>query len=257
MRGRHFLTALGINAVPAAGWFAGDWSPGTTLALYWLETLLGTLLLAGRILLHRRICPSRGHWEYEAPRQPGTFGGNRSTFLVSYLVPAVGFTAFHGFFLTMFGGFVMGKSVPLTQLFDVDDLLNGLLGIASFQVLDFALDLFGLRKRPFHWIERLSLQNMARVVITHLMIIGGMFVAIFLGARGFFSVFIVTKALLDCNFQLPQWKPKTPPRWLCALLNRMRAPGDKETFEQFYAQGDDEELNRRERNERVCARPKG
>ncbi len=54
-----FLTALGLNAVPAVGWFVGDWSAGTMLVLYWLETLLGTLLVAGRIILHRRSCRAR------------------------------------------------------------------------------------------------------------------------------------------------------------------------------------------------------
>ncbi len=31
MRFRPLLTALGLNAVPAFGWFVGDWSAGTSL----------------------------------------------------------------------------------------------------------------------------------------------------------------------------------------------------------------------------------
>ena len=61
MRLRPVLTALGLNAVPAWGWFVGEWSAGTMLVLYWLETLIGTLLLACLIIIHRRIRPSRGH----------------------------------------------------------------------------------------------------------------------------------------------------------------------------------------------------
>jgi hypothetical protein len=64
---RSLITALGLNAVPAAGWFIGDWSAGTMLVLYWLETLIGTVLVGGRILLHRRLVPSQGHWNYQAP----------------------------------------------------------------------------------------------------------------------------------------------------------------------------------------------
>ena len=67
MQLRPLLTALGLNAVPALGWFVGDWSAGTTLVLYWLETLIGTLLVAGRIVIHRRIRPSKGHWSYQVP----------------------------------------------------------------------------------------------------------------------------------------------------------------------------------------------
>jgi hypothetical protein len=63
MRLRSLLTALGLNAVPAFGWFAGNWSAGTILVLYWLETLIGTLFVAGRIMLHRRVRPSKGHWD--------------------------------------------------------------------------------------------------------------------------------------------------------------------------------------------------
>ena len=55
---RAAITALGLNAIPAAGWFLGEWSAGTMLVLYWLETLIGTLLVAVRIVLHRRVGPA-------------------------------------------------------------------------------------------------------------------------------------------------------------------------------------------------------
>jgi hypothetical protein len=260
MRGRHFLTALGLNAVPAAGWFAGDWSPGTTLLLYWLETLLATLLLTARISLHRRLSPSRGHWEYQAPPRHDAkgrrvYGGNGSTFLVSFLVPSLVFTAAHGVFLFAFGGLVLARSLTPDRIVDPENLLTGLAGIAFFQVLDFLLDLHGLRERPFHWIERLSLLNMARVVLIHLAIIGGMGAAVFFGTRAFFSVFIGLKTLWDCGSCLPPWKPGTPPRWFSAIMNRIKGPNDDgTTFEEFYAQGDDEKVARRERNERPFAR---
>lgn len=90
MRVRSLLTALGLNAIPAAGWFFGDWSAGTTLILYWFETLLGTLLVAARILLHRRLRPSKGHSNYQAPQTKGTPG--QGSYLSAFLVPALVFT---------------------------------------------------------------------------------------------------------------------------------------------------------------------
>src|SRR6476661_4147832 len=99
MRVRPVLTALGLNVVPALGWFVGDWSAGTMLVLYWLETLIGTFLVAGRILLHRRARPSKGHWDYRAPQGQGTQPSKRSTYLSSFLFVGLLFTAAHGIFL--------------------------------------------------------------------------------------------------------------------------------------------------------------
>src|SRR4029077_11470149 len=102
---RPLLTALGLNAIPALGWFVGDWSPGTILVLYWLETLIGTFFLSARIVIHRRIRPSKGHWNYQAPQgqsqAPQTAG--RPTYLSAFLVPALVFTFAHGIFLAALG----------------------------------------------------------------------------------------------------------------------------------------------------------
>src|SRR3954465_10377202 len=104
MNFRALLTALGLNAVPALGWFVGDWSSGTMLVLYWLETLIGTLLLATRIILHRRLRPSQGHWDYRAAQnQSQLTGTSRSTYLTSFLVPALVFSFAHGVFLSALG----------------------------------------------------------------------------------------------------------------------------------------------------------
>ncbi|MEY2507505.1 MAG: hypothetical protein QOH01_1834 [Verrucomicrobiota bacterium] len=97
---RALLTALGLNAIPALGWFVGEWSAGTMLVLYWLETLIGTLLVAVRIMLHRRVRRSQGHWAYEASKDTeGQTASRSSTYLTAFLVPALVFTLAHGFFL--------------------------------------------------------------------------------------------------------------------------------------------------------------
>src|SRR5438876_10538635 len=104
MRLRSVLTALGLNAVPAWGWFVGEWSAGTMLVLYWLETLIGTVLLGCLIFIHRRIRPSKGHWDYHAPQgQAPQTGSGCCTYLTAFLIPAVAFTVAHGIFLAALG----------------------------------------------------------------------------------------------------------------------------------------------------------
>ena len=52
----------------------------------------------------------------------------------------------------------------------------------------------------------------------------GMAAVIFTGAnRNFFGVFIFLKTLVDCSSLLPQYQPRTPPRWLSSLLDRVPA----------------------------------
>ena len=206
MRLRPVLTALGLNAVPAWGWFVGEWSAGTMLVLYWLETLIGTLFLACLIIIHRRIRPSRGHWDYHAPQgQASQTGSGRSTYLTTFLVPAVTFTAAHGIFLAALGFIAIKNNLSPEARVNVHDLLAGLIGIALFQSADFIFDLIWLRDRPFAWIEKLGQITFARVIVVHLTIIGGMAAVIFTGAnRNFFGVFIFLKTMLQCSLFIPQ-----------------------------------------------------
>jgi Family of unknown function (DUF6498) len=252
MRIRALITALGLNAVPAAGWFIGDWSAGTMLVLYWLETLIGSLLVGGRIILHRRFVPSQGHWNYQAPqgRTPQARSG-RSTYLSAFLVPALIFTFAHGIFLLALGWMMIQKNLSPEVRIERDHLLVGLIGIVIFQVADFFFDLIWLRARQFAWIERVGQQTLARVFVIHLTIIGGMCAVMFTGAnRHFFGVFIFLKTMLNCSLVLPQWQPKSPPAWLANLMDRIGSPKHKKTtFAQFWKQTDDQEAARVARNE--------
>lgn len=256
MRVRALLTALGLNAVPAFGWFVGEWSAGTTLLLYWLETLVGTVLVAARILLHRRIRPSRGHWDYRAPQGQGAPSSRSSTFLSAFLVPAIAFSLFHGVFLGVIGFMMISKHHSPEARIEADALLAGLLGVALFQLADFVFDLIWLRTRPFAWMERLGNVTISRVLVIHLTIIGGMAAVMLTGAnRNFFGVFIVLKTLLNLGLVIPQYQPKTPPRWLSSLMDRV--PGKKmkdANFAEFWKRTDAEEAGRVARNEEEVGR---
>lgn len=254
---RAFLTALGLNAVPAAGWFMGDWSAGTMLALYWMETLIGTVLVGGRIILHRRLVPSQGHWNYQAPQgqTPQTTSG-RSSYLYAFLVPALVFTFAHGIFLVVLGWMMIQKNLGPEVRIERDHLVVGLTGVAIFQAADFFLDLVWLQTRPFAWIERLGQQTLSRVIVIHLTIIGGMAAVMFTGAnRHFFGVFIFLKTMLNCSLVLPQYQPKTPPAWLSNLMDRIGSPKYKNTsFTQFWNSTDDQEAARIARNEKAMSK---
>ncbi len=252
---RSLITALGLNAVPALGWFVGEWSGGTMLVLYWIETLIGTLLVALRIVLHRNIRPSEGHWSYQAPPQ-GTDAprSSGSSYLSAFLVPTLIFTGAHGFFLAVLGGILIAKK-NLTQevAIDPNNLLAGLIGIAIFQAVDFFLDLIWLRTRPFAWIERLGQQTVSRVFVIHLTIMGGMAAVMFTGAnRHFFGVFIILKTMLNLSLVTPQYQPKTPPAWLSNLMDRVKTrKNEKTTFAEFWVKTDEQEAARVARNEKA------
>ncbi|HEY3662052.1 MAG TPA: DUF6498-containing protein [Chthoniobacterales bacterium] len=249
MRIRGLITALGLNAIPAAGWFLGDWSAGTTLVLYWIETLLGTLLVGARILLHRRLRPSKGHWSYQAPQTQPSPG--RSTYLTAFLVPALVFTLAHGVFLAALGFMAVANHFAPEARVEPGPLLVGLSGLVLFQGADFCLDLIWLRDCSFAWLERLGQQTLGRVFVIHLTIIGGMMAVMFTGVnRHFFGVFIFLKTLLNCSVMVPQWQPKTPPVWLSKAMDHMKAPKNKNTtFAEFWKQTDDQEAARVARNE--------
>lgn len=251
MRLRSIITALGLNAVPAIGWFAGEWSAGTMLVLYWLETLIGTLLVAVRILLHRRVRPSQGHWAYEAPkgaeRQAGSHG---STYLTAFLLPALIFTFAHGLFLGVLGLVVFSKQHTPEGSLDAGHLLAGFIGIVIFQAIDFVADMIWLRTRPFAWIERVGQISLSRVIVIHLTIIGGMAAVMFTGAnRHFFGVFIFLKTMLNLSLVLPQYKPKTPPGWLSNVMDRIKPSKEDGTFAEYWVKTDEQEASRLARNE--------
>lgn len=252
MRLRGLLTALGLNAVPALGWFLADWSAGTTLLVYWLETLIGILLVAARIVIHRRARPSKGHWDYRAAQgQQTSYSSKRTTYLSAFLVPAVAFSLVHGVFLGVLGFMMVSKHLTQEARVDVDALCAGMLGVAVFQLADFAFDLFRLPSQPFARVERLGNLSISRVLVIHLTILGGMAAVMFTGAnRNFFGVFIFLKTMLNLSLVIPQYQPKTPPRWLSSLMDRV--PGKKledANFAEFWKRTDNEEAGRIVRNE--------
>lgn len=190
------LRALGISSVPAAGYFGAGWSLGTLLLLYWLETILVTLVVSVLILLHRRART------------------RKTTFLSSFLGVMVPFTLGHGVFVLVFAFLVFPQEIGPEAGVSFQALADGMIGISAFLLASFLLDLPGLGERPFGWVEGLAGRAQGRMIVTHLTIIfGAAAMGMFETPGAFLGVFVVLKALLDLGGVLPDKKPKpAPPR---------------------------------------------
>lgn len=242
------MTLLGLNSVPAIGWFVGGWSAGTTLGLCWVENVVATLFVAARIQIHSRVNPRRGHFKYNA--REGTKGGGGS-FMGSFLPVSLVFSTAHGFFLAVLV-FVLtqnGKGAEIAL--NWDELLRGSLIMIGFLVADFLIDLPGLKKRPFIWVEKMGDRLLARVILVHMTIILGLAAVAFTGAtRAFFAVFVILKTMGDLSTIFPQWNPKEPPAWFCRIMDKVPNAHPGESFAEFWKKDDENERARREANER-------
>jgi hypothetical protein len=243
----HLLVLLGVNAVPAAGWFVGDWSAGTTLLVYWFENVAGSLCIALLIVAHQRLSPRHGHFRY---RGPDARGYRRSSFLGGYLVTTLAFCAAHGVFLGVIL-FALNQNGQ-TDLAGVDwrSVGSGCLVVLVFLVIDLAVDLTRVRNWTFLRVEQSAYRGLGRVVVVHLTLIFGLFAAAMTGApSALFGVFIVLKTLYALSTVLPQWEPATPPAWFSRLMNRVPNVRPGERFEDFWAKDRADEAKRRDGNE--------
>ncbi len=161
------LSAVGINVVPAAGFFGLGWGWSTTMLLYLLETLVGILLVALRI---RLLAPAQeevtgmslpGHGVVTRPK-PGqkvqryvwpTANGvlyDRTEMLKSYLVIAVSLSVGAGLFIATFLFLLMRVSLEGVAL------RSGLAGILTFQLIGLLSDLVGRRSLSLVQAEKLG-----------------------------------------------------------------------------------------------------
>jgi len=236
-RARGLVALLGINAVPLAGVFLGGWSGATALSLYWWENLVGSLLVALRLLLHRRLTRKRGYerlhltlasrdnegkplQQWKPGRPPKV--ERKGSFVQEFVVAALAATAVHGLLLWV----VVGKALAKSP--DGVALRQAVLAVGAVQVAVFLWDLRGLRQRPFAWVREQAQNTLNRVTLIHLFLIVGTWVALRSETVTFFGPFAVLKAMADVgnllarsgvNFDGPE-----APGWLAATVNRI-SPG--------------------------------
>jgi len=257
----NVLRALGISGVPATGYFGAGWPVGTLLLLYWLETIFVTLVVAVLIVAHRRRTRTAGHWNAEPAGASPRVGRNRTatgrrTFLASFLGVMVPFTAGHGVFVAVFALQVFPQEMGPGARVSLDALGVGVAGIAVFLLVSLLVDLVGIGRRPFRWVERLAQRAQGRMVVTHLTIIfGAGAMALFDAPLAFLAVFVGLKALLDLGGLLPDREPEPQTSRTVELLDRWLPNKDGRSFGDQYREEIEAERGRSEAKERVLPPP--
>jgi hypothetical protein len=207
MRWLHALPAVAMNAVPIVGVMAYGWSVPTILLLFWLENVAMALAHCVRIAAHRRLSRRAGHWQHTM-----TVNGveRPATLLAGYAVTAGAFTFGHGIFVCVFAFLVIPQSAgsnPTAQ-FDAVQFWLGARAMVAIALVDFALDLHGLRARSYAWIERETSRRIGRVIVLHVgLILGAM--ALAAAPVGMLMVLLGLKALVDVGMALASAAPAT------------------------------------------------
>jgi hypothetical protein len=207
--------SLATNAVIIAGFYRGGWSPGTVLALFWLETLLRIPLTALLLALHRGRTRKLGYYVLSKPARGGTATAAPNSLLPELLLASSVFAVVHGLFL----GILLFWMLKGNGAIDLHDVRSGFLLLAVIMLVAFVADLSQLGSRSFAWARHRRDMLMQRVIILHLVIVFGMFAAalVFDETTAFFGVFIVFKLLVDPVSDLSSWDPEEAPRWLVWL----------------------------------------
>lgn len=249
---------LGLNAVPVAGFFGQGWSPGTALAIYWVEGLLVIFFVAARIVLHRRWTRKRGHFRAPAfhrqqARTVETAPVGSGSLLGGYLGVAIPFTLVHGLFLGLLLFLFLPREFGAEAGVVLADLGKGAVGVLAFLALGLAIDLVGLRERSFRSIEVATERAMGRIFVVHMTIIFGMAGAMFFHApAALFGVFAGFKTLFDLGGAFPHRElALEPPRW-AKFLDRLPAR-DGETFSEHWRRTEEAARLLREENEEAMA----
>lgn len=243
----HLLTLVGVNGVPAAGWFVGHWSAGTTLTVYWIENVATCLFITLRILTHQRLSPRRGHYRYLAPNADGR--ASPGSFVKGFLVVALAFSAAHAVFLVVILGLLQHNGEAIARV-DWRSVSTGCAWMLAFLAVDLLVDLVRLRRWSFWRVEQAANRGLGRVIVVHLTLIFGMLGVLVTGApTALFGVFVVLKTLYAVGTVLPQYDPTTAPRWLSNVMNRLPNVHPGERFEDYWAKDRADEADRRDRNE--------
>ena len=256
----HLLIAIALNAVPLVGVWKFGWSVATVLLLFWLESLLGHLATMVKIRRHAALTHRRGHYRYTPAEGRG--GGS---YFAHFAGIAMIFTLAHGFFLGMIL-FMLAVNRPELVMAQIGwaDLGNGALAVALLVLIDLAMDLRGLARRSFFWMENVAGRRLGRVLVMHLTLIFGMgAMALFESPIMMLLVFLGLKTLLDAasgmvrdDAPIDAGYPDEPPALLRFIARhtkgRPTGPGGRdETLEQYWTRGKAELIARRKRHEEV------
>ena len=206
------LSVLFNNGLVIWGLGWAGWSGPTALAIYWAENAIGTIFIALRIWLHRRLTRKSGHFRNHLGLQAN------GDFLAEYLTTSVVFTLAHGVFVLAIFALIF-KAAP-----DADTMRWAVLAIGLSQLIGFLCDLVGLRSRSFAWLKLVAGSGLARVLVVQLAIIFGMALAALTGRNAAFGIpFAGLKLLVDLGAAFATEKPPQSddgPAWLVWIMKK-------------------------------------
>ena len=191
------LSVLFNNGLVIWGLGWAGWSGPTALAIYWAENAIGTIFIALRIWLHRRLTRKSGHFRNHLGLQAN------GDFLAEYLTTSVVFTLAHGVFVLAIFALIF-KAAP-----DADTMRWAVLAIGLSQLIGFLCDLVGLRSRSFAWLKLVAGSGLARVLVVQLAIIFGIALAALTGRNAAFGIpFACLKLLVELVWIMKKCFPK-------------------------------------------------
>jgi hypothetical protein len=216
-----------------------------------------------RIIVHRRMRPSRGHFRYAVSQQivqmstSSRRSGTRhttvhtpATYLSNYLFPMLAFTVVHGIFLAVVIGMLLQKKLGSDAMPNMDHVMIGIVSSIVFMTGDLLIDLPRLRSMPFRAIERMGEISFSRIFVIQITIMGGMFAMAMTNTdRAFFGIFIFLKTMLNFSLYVPQYKPEKPPAWLAGMMDRIGSDKHGGTFTEYWVKQDQDEAARQAKNE--------
>jgi hypothetical protein len=252
------LVVLIVNALPFWGVFGWNLDPAQLVLLFWLENLANTVLISGRILVHRRLTRKRGHFNVHV-KTTTTRGGKSTTkvnrngsALVAFLLPTLVFTLVHGIFLVILVKLLMPADDAGVALFSSQIKVASLTLVGAL-LLGFVGDLVGIRERPFAWIRQMSELALGRVVGIHLILLFGLFTVVMWQTSKFvLGAILLLKLMADLSGVIPQQKMEDkPPKWL-AWTSRFNKPGE-ESFEDYWKREHRQEKSAHARDEEVLS----
>jgi hypothetical protein len=218
------LSVLFSNGLVIWGLGWAGWSGPTALAIYWGENAVGTIFIALRIWLHRRLTRKRGHYRNHLGLQASGAGADKiqsitdKSFLAEYLTTSVIFTLGHGVFVLAIFALIF-KDAP-----DADTMRWALLAIGLSQLVGFLGDLVGLRHRSFAWLKLVAGRGLARVLVVQLAIIFGIALAALTGRNAALGIpFAGLKLLVELAGAFATEKPPPSdegPAWLVRFMKK-------------------------------------
>lgn len=183
------LVLVAANLVPLAGVLFFGWTVFATLLLFWVENVI----VGGFNILRMLVAQPRN----------GLMWGAK-LFMIPFFTFHYGmFTTVHGLFvLTLFGGGVAGRGFPTTATFahavQVAGVAPAAWGLALSHAVSFAFNYIGTGEYKSALVPALMFRPYGRVMVLHVVILGGGFLVMTLGSPLLpLALLVVLKTGLD------------------------------------------------------------